>query len=166
VCFKSVIQSGRSLFLSKIKKNTLLKLPVDVSPLQLVNLHRNRRYFVIKLHTLMTLSNRTCVWYWLRSDHLSSPPVFSEVRAAQSLVFVKCFVDHSCFFLLFGSLYCWLFFAFEAFDYQLCSYKLFLSELTANVHCQINTIYVTQWLAWKTDTLSDLKTGSQKYTWI
>jgi hypothetical protein len=29
-------------------KNTLLKLPVGVSPLQLVNLHRNRRYFVIK----------------------------------------------------------------------------------------------------------------------
>ena len=50
VCFKSVIQSGRSLFLSKIK-NTSLKLPVGVSPLQLVNLHRNRRYFVIKLHT-------------------------------------------------------------------------------------------------------------------
>jgi hypothetical protein len=50
VCFKSVIQSGRSFLLSKIK-NTPLKLPVGVSPLQLVNLHRNRRYFVIKLHT-------------------------------------------------------------------------------------------------------------------
>jgi hypothetical protein len=46
VCFKSVIQSGRSLFLSKIK-NTSLKLPVGISSLQLVNLHRNRRYFVI-----------------------------------------------------------------------------------------------------------------------
>jgi hypothetical protein len=56
VCFKSVIQSGRSLFLSKIKKNTSLKLSVGVSPLQLVNLHRNRRYFVIKLHTWFCLS--------------------------------------------------------------------------------------------------------------
>ena len=55
VCIKSVIQSGRSLFLSKIK-NTLLKLPVGVSPLQLVNLHRNRRYFVINLHTWFCLS--------------------------------------------------------------------------------------------------------------
>jgi hypothetical protein len=55
VCFKSVIQSGRSLFLSKIK-NTSLKLPVGVSPLQLVNSHRNRRYFVIKLHTWFCLS--------------------------------------------------------------------------------------------------------------
>ena len=55
VCFKSVIQSGRSLFLSKIK-NTSLKLPVGVSPLQLVNLHRNPRYFVIKLHTWFCLS--------------------------------------------------------------------------------------------------------------
>ena len=45
--FKSVIQSGRSLFLSKIK---------NTSPLQLVNLHRNRRYFVIKLHTWFCLS--------------------------------------------------------------------------------------------------------------
>jgi hypothetical protein len=30
--------------------------PVGVSPLQLVNLHRNRRYFVIKLHTWFCLS--------------------------------------------------------------------------------------------------------------
>jgi hypothetical protein len=29
---------------------------VGVSPLQLVNLHRNRRYFVIKLHTWFCLS--------------------------------------------------------------------------------------------------------------
>ena len=50
VCFKSVIQSGCSLFLSKIK------LPEGVSPLQLVNLHRNRRYFVLKLHTWFCLS--------------------------------------------------------------------------------------------------------------
>ena len=37
-------------------KNTSLKLPVGVSPLQLVNFHRNRRYFVIKLHTWLCLS--------------------------------------------------------------------------------------------------------------
>jgi hypothetical protein len=37
-------------------KNTSLKLPVGVSPLQFVNLHRNRRYFVIKLHTRFCLS--------------------------------------------------------------------------------------------------------------
>ena len=37
-------------------KNTSLKLPVGVSPLQLVNLHRNQRYFVIKLHTWFCLS--------------------------------------------------------------------------------------------------------------
>jgi hypothetical protein len=37
-------------------KNTSLKLPVGVFPLQLVNLHRNRRYFVIKLHTWFCLS--------------------------------------------------------------------------------------------------------------
>ena len=36
--------------------HTSLKLPVGVSPLQLVNLHRNRRYFVIKLHTWFCLS--------------------------------------------------------------------------------------------------------------
>ena len=57
VCFKSVIQSGRSLFLSKIKKkNASTKLPVGVSPLQLLNLHRNRKYFVITLHTWFCLS--------------------------------------------------------------------------------------------------------------
>jgi hypothetical protein len=37
-------------------KNTSLKLPVGVSPLQLVNLHRNQRYFIIKLHTWFCLS--------------------------------------------------------------------------------------------------------------
>ena len=36
-------------------KNTSLKLPVGVSPLQLVNLHRNRRYFVIKLHMVLSI---------------------------------------------------------------------------------------------------------------
>ena len=36
--------------------NTSLKLPVGISPLQLVNLHRNRRYFIIKLHTWFCLS--------------------------------------------------------------------------------------------------------------
>ena len=41
----------RTLIILVQDKNTSLKLPVGVSPLQLVNLHRNRRYFVIKLHT-------------------------------------------------------------------------------------------------------------------
>ena len=63
VCFKSVIQSGHSLFLSKIK-NTSLKLTVGVSPLQLVNLHRNRRYFVMKLHTWFCLS------YFLKTNKI------------------------------------------------------------------------------------------------
>jgi hypothetical protein len=43
-------------------KNTSLKLPVGVSPLQLVNLHRNRRYFVIKLHTWF------CLLYFLKTN--------------------------------------------------------------------------------------------------
>jgi hypothetical protein len=45
------------IILVQDKKNTSLKLPVSVSPLQLVNLHRNRRYFVIKLHTWFCLSH-------------------------------------------------------------------------------------------------------------
>ena len=81
VCFKSVIQSGRSLCLSKIKKYIAkVNLPVvsekkffeiehKISPLQLVNLHRNRRFFVIKLHTWFCLS------YFLKTNkvllHLS-----------------------------------------------------------------------------------------------
>jgi hypothetical protein len=46
----------RTLIILVQDKNTSLKLPVDVFPLQLVNLHRNRRYFVIKLHTWFCLS--------------------------------------------------------------------------------------------------------------
>ena len=68
MCFKSVIQSGRSLFFSKIK-NTSLKLPVGVSPLQLVNLHRNRRYFVIKLlsYFLKTNIHFYCIYQYCMS---------------------------------------------------------------------------------------------------
>ena len=49
----------------RLKKNTSLKLPVGVSPLQLVDLHRHRRYFVIKLHTWFCLS------YFLKTNNLS-----------------------------------------------------------------------------------------------
>jgi hypothetical protein len=41
----------RTLIILVQDKDISLKLLVGVSPLQLVNLHRNRRYFVIKLHT-------------------------------------------------------------------------------------------------------------------
>ena len=47
---------NRSSIILVQDKNTSLKLPVGVSPLQLVNLHSNRRYFVIKLHTWFCLS--------------------------------------------------------------------------------------------------------------
>ena len=86
VCFKSVTQSGRSLFLSNIK-NTSLKLPVGASPLQLVNLHRNRKYFVIKLHIWFCLSyflktNITfyCIYQyfiWVSTD-FSTPYLFLD----------------------------------------------------------------------------------------
>ena len=89
VCFKSVIQSGRSLFLSKIK-NTSLKLPVGVSPLQLVNLHRNRRYFVINLHTWFCLSyflktniKLYCIYQYFMSinSFFSKPYLFLDTAA-------------------------------------------------------------------------------------
>jgi hypothetical protein len=50
-----LLLSKHKLALSKIE-NTSLKLPVGVSPLQLVNSHRNRRYFIINLHTWFCLS--------------------------------------------------------------------------------------------------------------
>ena len=46
----------RTLIILVQDKNTSLKLPVGVSPLQLVDLHRNQRYFIIKLHTWFCLS--------------------------------------------------------------------------------------------------------------
>ena len=42
------------LFVLVQDKNTSLKLHVGVSPLQFVNLHRNRRYFVIK-HMVLSI---------------------------------------------------------------------------------------------------------------
>jgi hypothetical protein len=51
-----------------------LFIHVGVSPLQLVNLHRNRRYFVIKLHTWFCLSyflktniNFYCIYQYFMS---------------------------------------------------------------------------------------------------
>ena len=55
-------------------KNTSLKLPVGVSPLQLVNLHRNRRYFVIKLHTNVLKTHTILL-------HLSTPYLFLDTAA-------------------------------------------------------------------------------------
>ena len=46
----------RTLIILVQDKHTSLKLPVGVCRLQLVNLYRNRRYFVIKLHTWFCLS--------------------------------------------------------------------------------------------------------------
>jgi hypothetical protein len=53
VIFIHLFDSGILLIidLNKKKGKGALKLPVGVSPLQPVNLHRNPRYFVIKLHT-------------------------------------------------------------------------------------------------------------------
>ena len=71
-------QSSKLIILvqDKKKKNTSLKLPVGVSPLQLVNLHINRRYFVIKFHTWFCLSYfmRTniklyCIYQYLMSTN-------------------------------------------------------------------------------------------------
>ena len=85
MCFKSVIPSGRSLFLSKIK-NTSLKLPVCVSPLQLVNLHRNRRYFLIKLHTWFCLSyflKTNITFYCIYQYFMSIKSFFNTVSVSR-----------------------------------------------------------------------------------
>jgi hypothetical protein len=84
--FKSVIQSGRSLVLSKIQ-NTWLKLPVGVSPFQLVYLHRNRRYFVIKLHTWFCLSyflKTNITFYCIYQYYMSINSFFNTVPVSVS----------------------------------------------------------------------------------
>ena len=83
VCFKSVIQSGRSLFLSKIK-NISLKLPVGVSPLQLVNLHRNRRYFVMVLSIIFLEDKHKIVLHlsiFYEYQVFSTPYLFLDTAA-------------------------------------------------------------------------------------
>jgi hypothetical protein len=57
-----VLNQSSKLIILVQDKNASLKLPVGVSTLQLVNLHRNRRYFVIKFHTWFCLS------YFLKSN--------------------------------------------------------------------------------------------------
>ena len=76
----------RSLFLSKIKKNTSLKLPVGVSPLQLVNSHRNRRYFIIKLHTWFCLSyflKTNIKFYFIYQYFMSINSFFNTVSVSR-----------------------------------------------------------------------------------
>jgi hypothetical protein len=51
-----IVHPIRTFIILVQDKNTSLILPVGVSPLQLVNLNRNRRYFVLKLHTWFCLS--------------------------------------------------------------------------------------------------------------
>jgi hypothetical protein len=62
---------------------------VVVSPLQLVNLHRNRRYFVIKLHTWFCLSyflktniQFYCICkYFMSINSFSTPYLFLDTAA-------------------------------------------------------------------------------------
>ena len=66
--------SNQTLIILVQDKNASLKLPVGVSPLQLVNLHINRRYFVIKLHTWFCLSHflKTNIkFYWIYQYFMS-----------------------------------------------------------------------------------------------
>jgi len=44
------------------------------------------------------------------SEHLSSPPVFSEVRVTRSLVLYVCFVDRCLLFIFFCPVCCLFFF--------------------------------------------------------
>ena len=67
-------------------KNTSLKLPVGVSPLQLVNLHRNRRYFVIKLHIWFCLSyflKKNITFYCIYQYFMSINSFFNTVSVSR-----------------------------------------------------------------------------------
>ena len=68
------------------KKNASLRLLVGVSPLQLVNLHRNRRYFVIKLHTWFCLSYflKTYIqFYYIYQYFISINSFFNTVSVSR-----------------------------------------------------------------------------------
>ena len=74
------------LFVLVQDKNTSLKLPVGVSPLQLVNLHRNRSYFVIKLHTWFCLSyflKTNIIFYCIYQYFMSINSFFNTVAISR-----------------------------------------------------------------------------------
>jgi hypothetical protein len=76
----------RTLIILVQDKNTSLKLPVGVSPLQLVNLHRNRRYFVIKLHKWFCLSyflKTNITFYCIYQYFMSISSFFNIVSASR-----------------------------------------------------------------------------------
>jgi hypothetical protein len=60
---------------------------VGVSPLQLVNLHRNRRYFVIKLHTWFFLSYflKTNIKFYCSYQYFMSISSFFQHRICFSI---------------------------------------------------------------------------------
>jgi hypothetical protein len=79
-----LLLSKHKLALSKIK-NTSLKLPMGVSPLQLVNSHRNRRYFVIN-HTI----RRWNVFLFIKtSDRIQNYNFITKIRKFLFNVFMK-----------------------------------------------------------------------------
>ena len=67
----------------------LKSIPMGVSPLQLVNLHRNRSYFVIKLHTWFCLSYflktnikfYSIYQYFMSISSFSTPYLFLDTAA-------------------------------------------------------------------------------------
>ena len=64
---------------------------MDVSPLQLVKLHRNRRYFVIKLHTWFCLS------YFLKTNIQFLSIIFLEDKH-KILLHLSIFYEYQQFF--------------------------------------------------------------------
>ena len=66
-------------------------------------------------------------------EHLSSPPVLSGVRVAQSLVLCVCFVDH-CLFFFFWSLCCLFFVDLRILIIPLVSPKFFTEVPHKNIN--------------------------------
>jgi hypothetical protein len=103
----------------------------------IVNINVPRRVLSLSINSGLALYNKSNMWVPLVEqelltlpEHLSSPPVFSGVRVAQSC---RCFVDH-CFFF-------WSLYYLSIFDLQLLNIPLGIFEYFFSLSCSRHQCY-------------------------
>ena len=118
---------------------------MGVSPLQLVNLHRNRRYFVIKLHTWFCLSYflKTNIKFYCICQYFMSINSFFQPRICFSkqpqLQLVNIHRNRRYFVIKVHIWFCLSYFLKTNIKFY-CIYQYFMS-----INSFFNTVYVSRY---------------------
>ena len=127
-----------------LQSRRFLEIEHKISPLQLVNLHRNRRYFVIKLHTWFCLSYflKTNIKFYYIYQYFMSINSFFQHRICFSiqpqLQLVNLHRNRRCFVIKLHTWFCLSYFLKTNIKFD-CIYQYFMS-----INSFFNTVSVSR----------------------